>query len=80
MVGGVLGHRQDDKDVASGFHYVVRSAKAGFGHGSAEHRNGLIDSWSKYGGSDPKDEYSKEEADIAKMILDLVLLDTFQYR
>ena len=37
--GGEIGHRADDKDVLNGtFHYVVRSAKAGFGHGSPSHR------------------------------------------
>ena len=79
--GGVLGHRQDDKDVANNtFHYVVRSAKAGFGHGPAEHRNGLIDSWARYGSRDPKDEYADEEIQIAKDILDPLFMETFGYR
>eukprot|EP00571_Detonula_confervacea_P005772 CAMPEP_0172327566 /NCGR_PEP_ID=MMETSP1058-20130122/59901_1 /TAXON_ID=83371 /ORGANISM="Detonula confervacea, Strain CCMP 353" /LENGTH=452 /DNA_ID=CAMNT_0013044647 /DNA_START=153 /DNA_END=1511 /DNA_ORIENTATION=- len=78
--GGVLGHRQDDKDVADDtFHYVVRSAKAGVGHGPASQRNGLIDSWTKYGNGDPKDAYSEEEVQIAKGVLDSFIMDTFGY-
>ncbi len=76
--GGVLGHREDDKDVADGtFHYVVRSAKTGPAHGAQ--RNGLIDSWAKYGSSNPKDAYSEEEIRIAMDILDPLLLNTFGY-
>lgn len=79
--GGVLGHRQDDKDVANGtFHYVVRSAKAGMGHGPASQRNGLIDSWARYGSGDPKDAYSKEEVQIAEDALDPLIMETFGYR
>ncbi|KAL9188422.1 hypothetical protein ACHAXT_006800 [Thalassiosira profunda] len=79
--GGVLGHRQDDKDVAeNSFHYVVRSAKAGIGHGPASQRNGLIDSWLRYGSSDPTDDFSKEEVDIAKEALDPSIMNTFGYR
>ena len=77
--GGVIAHREDDKDVASNtFHYVVRSAKAGFGHGPAEKRNGLIDSWARYG-KDPKENYSEEEIEIAKEILNPLFMDTFGY-
>ena len=77
--GGVLGHREDDKDVADDgtFHYVVRSAKTGPAHGAQ--RNGLIDSWAKYGSGNPKDAYSEEEVRIAMDILDPLLLDTFGY-
>ena len=75
--GGVIAHREDDKDVASNsFHYVVRSAKKGFGHG--EKRNGLIDSWARYG-TDPKQNYSEEEIQIAKEILNPLFMDTFGY-
>jgi hypothetical protein len=75
----VLGHREDDKDVADDgtFHYVVRSAKTGPAHGAQ--RNGLIDSWAKYGSGNPKDAYSEEEVRIAMDILDPLLLDTFGY-
>ncbi|KAL3763485.1 hypothetical protein ACHAW5_010877 [Stephanodiscus triporus] len=78
--GGVLGHREDDKDVANGtFHYVVRSAKRGPAHGPASQRNGLIDSWAKYGSVNPKDAYSEEEIRVAMGILDPQLMDTFGY-
>ena len=78
--GGVLGHRQDDKDVANNtFHYVVRSAKAGGGHGPASQRNGLIDSWAKYGSVDPNDAYSEEEVRVAEGILDPLMMNTFGY-
>lgn len=78
--GGVLGHRQDDEDVADGtFHYVVRSAKAGMGHGPAGQRNGLIDSWARYGSGDPKDAYSEEEVEIAREVLDPLIMDAFGY-
>jgi len=78
--GGVLGHRQDDKDVADdSFHYVVRSAKAGFGHGPASQRNGLIDSWARYGSSDQRDVYSEEDLRIATEVLDPFIMDTFGY-
>ncbi|KAL7435195.1 hypothetical protein ACHAXH_002553 [Discostella pseudostelligera] len=78
--GGILGHRQDDKDVANGtFHYVVRSAKAGMGHGPASRRNGLIDSWVRYGRDDPKDEYSELEIQVAKEVLDPWIMGTFEY-
>ncbi|KAL7536427.1 hypothetical protein ACHAXR_007153 [Thalassiosira sp. AJA248-18] len=79
--GGVLGHRQEDRDVANGsFHYVVRSAKAGIGHGPASQRNGLIDSWARYGSDDPKDAYSEEEVRIAEGVLDSSMIDAFGYR
>jgi hypothetical protein len=78
--GGVLGHRQDDKDVANNtFHYVVRSAKAGMGHGPASQRNGLIDSWARYGARDPKDEYLEEETRIVTEILDSAMMSAFGY-
>ena len=78
--GGVLGHRPDDHDVDNNtFHYVVRSAKAGIGHGPATQRNGLIDSWARYGTGDPKDEYSKVERELVESILDPLLLKTFGY-
>jgi hypothetical protein len=78
--GGILGHRNDDKDVASGkFHYVVRSAKAGIGHGPASQRNGLIDSWVRYGSDNPKDSYSELDKQIANDILDPWIMDTFEY-
>lgn len=79
--GGVIAHRKDDKDVADDtFHYVVRSAKAGMGHGPASQRNGLIDSWARYGREDPKDAYSKEEASIVNHVLDPAMMDVFGYR
>jgi len=79
--GGILGHRQDDKDVPDDgtFHYVVRSAKAGFGHGPASQRNGLIDSWQRYGSSDPKNAYSREDVDVAEDVLDSLIMSTFGY-
>lgn len=78
--GGVLGHREEDKDVTNGtFHYVVRSAKAGMGHGPASKRNGLIDSWLRYGNNDAKDAYSEEDLEIAKEILDPMIARTFEY-
>jgi hypothetical protein len=79
--GGVLGHRDDDKDVADDgtFHYVVRSAKTGPAHGPASQRNGLIDSWAKYGIGNPKDAYSEEDVRIAMNILDPLLLEIFGY-
>ena len=78
--GGILGHRIDDKDVVNGtFHYVVRSAKAGVGHGPASQRNGLIDSWVRYGRDNPKDEYSESEIQVAKEILDPWIMETFEY-
>ncbi|KAL3823203.1 hypothetical protein ACHAXA_003482 [Cyclostephanos tholiformis] len=79
--GGVLGHREDDKDVPDDgtFHYVVRSAKTGPAHGPASQRNGLMDSWAKYGSGNPKDEYSVEGIRIAMDILDPLLLETFGY-
>lgn len=78
--GGVLGHRLDDKDVANNtFHYVVRSAKTGGGHGPASHRNGLIDSWVRYGKSNPRNEYDMETAGIAEEVLDELMLQKFGY-
>jgi len=78
--GGVLGHRLDDQDVAAGaFHYVVRSAKAGAGHGPASQRNGLVDSWIRYGGRDPRDDYAAEEARAAEALLDPRLVRAFGY-
>jgi hypothetical protein len=78
--GGILGHRNDDKDVANGtFHYVVRSAKAGMGHGPASQRNGLIDSWVRYGSDDPKAAYSSFDVQVAKEVLDPWIMDTFEY-
>lgn len=78
--GGILGHRNDDKDVANGtFHYVVRSAKAGMGHGPASQRNGLIDSWVRYGSDDPKVAYSSFDVQVAKEVLDPWIMDTFEY-
>ena len=76
--GGILGHRPDDQDVANNtFHYVVRSAKTGGGHGHT--RNGLIDSWVKYGSSDPKNYYDDETAKLADEVLDETMLKTFAY-
>ena len=70
----------DDKDVANGtFHYVVRSAKAGFGHGPQSRRNGLIDSWLRYGSANPKSEYSSNDFALAQQVLDPLILDTFAY-
>lgn len=78
--GGVLGHRPDDTDVAnSTFHYVVRSAKTGGGHGPASQRNGLIDSWVRYGKSDPRNEYDDESAGIAEEALDKLIVKAFGY-
>ena len=78
--GGTLGHRADDKDVMDGsFHYVVRSAKAGFGHGPQSHRNGLIDSWIRYGSPNPQDEYSTEDLSLAEQVLDPLIMETFAY-
>mmetsp|Transcript_30183 Transcript_30183/g.60632 ORF Transcript_30183/g.60632 Transcript_30183/m.60632 type:complete len:432 (+) Transcript_30183:39-1334(+) len=78
--GGTLGHRADDKDVANGtFHYVVRSAKAGFGHGPQSHRNGLIDSWIRYGSVDPQSEYSPHDLALAQEVLDPLIMDAFAY-
>jgi hypothetical protein len=78
--GGVLGHRADDKDVSNNtFHYVVRSAKTGAGHGPVGHRNGLIDSWVRYGMVDPRKEYSDEVAGVAEEVLDPLMLKTFGY-
>ncbi len=78
--GGTIGHRADDKDVANGtFHYVVRSAKAGFGHGPQSHRNGLIDSWIRYGSANPKSEYSSNDLELAQQVLDPLILDAFAY-
>jgi len=78
--GGVIAHRQDDKDVANNtFHYVVRSAKAGFGHGPASQRNGLIDSWLRYGSGDPRDDYSEDDVHIASDVLDPIIMKTFGY-
>ena len=61
------------------FHYVVRSAKQGVGHGPKEKRNGLIDSWQRYGSHPPRSDYSKEELQVADAALDPKLLETFQY-
>ena len=78
--GGTLGHRADDKDVANGtFHYVVRSAKAGFGHGPQSHRNGLIDSWIRYGSVNPESEYSSDDLALAQQVLDPLIMDAFAY-
>eukprot|EP00956_Cyclotella_meneghiniana_P009533 scaffold13173_cov78-Cyclotella_meneghiniana.AAC.2 len=78
--GGVLGHRPDDKDVANNtFHYVVRSAKTGSGHGPTSHRNGLIDSWVRYGKADPRNEYNEDAASIAGEVLDELILNAFGY-
>ena len=78
--GGQIAHRADDKDVANGtFHYVVRSAKAGMGHGPTGHRNGLIDSWIRYGSASPQSEYSQDELALAQEVLDPHLMDTFAY-
>ena len=78
--GGIIGHRADDKDVANGtFHYVVRSAKAGIGHGPQSRRNGLIDSWIRYGSANPKGEYSSNDLALAQQVLDPLILDTFAY-
>lgn len=78
--GGVLGHREEDKDVTKGsFHYVVRSAKAGSGHGPASQRNGLIDSWIKYGSIDPKGEYSAEDVKLAEEVLDPFITNEMGY-
>ncbi|KAL7470508.1 hypothetical protein ACHAXS_010759 [Conticribra weissflogii] len=78
--GGVLGHRQDDKDVVDGtFHYVVRSAKAGMGHGPVSERNGLVDSWIRYSG-DPRKNYDDETVTIVEEVLDPTMVDTFGYR
>jgi hypothetical protein len=79
--GGVIGHRPDDKDVANNtFHYVVRSAKTGGGHGPASLRNGLIDSWVKYGRGNPRIEYTEETAAVANAVLDELMMKTFGYR
>mmetsp|Transcript_20256 Transcript_20256/g.31661 ORF Transcript_20256/g.31661 Transcript_20256/m.31661 type:complete len:440 (-) Transcript_20256:2631-3950(-) len=79
--GGILGHRADDKDVANGtFHYVVRSAKAGFGHGPPSHRNGLIDSWIRYGSVNPQTEYSSDDLTLAQQVFDPLIMDAFAYR
>ena len=78
--GGVLGHRSDDRDVANNtFHYVVRSAKTGSGHGPTSRRNGLIDSWVRYGRVDPKAEYEEEVLKVAEEVMDSVMLKTFGY-
>lgn len=78
--GGSIGHRADDKDVANGtFHYVVRSAKAGFGHGPQSHRNGLIDSWIRYGSVNPQSEYSQDDLALAQQVLDPLIMDAFAY-
>mmetsp|Transcript_11154 Transcript_11154/g.23526 ORF Transcript_11154/g.23526 Transcript_11154/m.23526 type:complete len:460 (-) Transcript_11154:18-1397(-) len=78
--GGVLGHRQDDKDVVHGkFHYVVRSAKAGMGHGPASQRNGLVDSWIRYS-DDPRKNYDKETVTSVEDVLDSTMVETFGYR
>lgn len=78
--GGVIGHRPDDKDVANNtFHYVVRSAKTGGGHGPASHRNGLVDSWIRYGKHDPRKEYDVETSSVAEEVLDELILKTFGY-
>jgi hypothetical protein len=78
--GGVLGHRPDDTDVANNtFHYVVRSAKTGGGHGPASQRNGLIDSWVRYGKSDPRNEYNDEATRIAEDALDQLIVKAFGY-
>lgn len=78
--GGVIGHREDDRDVPEDkFHFVVRSAKQGTGHGPKEKRNGLIDSWQRYGSRSPRSDYSQEELQVANAALDLNLLGRFQY-
>ncbi|KAL3776123.1 hypothetical protein HJC23_000742 [Cyclotella cryptica] len=78
--GGVLGHRSDDKDVSNdSFHYVVRSAKTGDGHGPTSHRNGLIDSWVRYGRVDPKTEYKEDVLKVAEEVFDSLMLKTFGY-
>ncbi|KAL7440966.1 hypothetical protein ACHAXM_007627 [Skeletonema potamos] len=79
--GGSIGHRTDDKDVANGtFHYVVRSAKAGSGHGPQSHRNGLIDSWIRYGSVNPQSEYSQDDLALVQQVLDPLIMDAFAYR
>ena len=76
----VLGHRPDDKDVANNtFHYVVRSAKTGSGHGPINYRNGLIDSWVRYGQADLRDKYNEDTAEIANEVLDESMLRAFGY-
>ncbi|KAL7489679.1 hypothetical protein ACHAW6_015372 [Cyclotella cf. meneghiniana] len=78
--GGVLGHRSDDTDVEShSFHYVVRSAKTGDGHGPSSHRNGLIDSWVRYGRVDPRKDYEEEVLKVAEEVLDSLMFKTFGY-
>jgi hypothetical protein len=76
--GAILGHRIDDTDVSHGtFHYVIRSAKVGSAHGTQ--RNGLIDSWYKYGSTNPQEAYSKDELQTMNTMLDPLLMSTFGY-
>jgi hypothetical protein len=78
--GGILGHRQDDMDApVDGFHYVSQSAKKGSGHGSVKERNGLVDSWIKYGSNDPKQDYSPDQLASANEVLDMDLMREFHY-
>ena len=77
--GATLGHRVDDADVINGtFHYVIRSAKVGSAHG--KQRNGLIDSWLKYGSANPQNAYSTDEIHTLNKLLDPLLMTTFGYR
>lgn len=76
--GATLGHRVDDTDVINGtFHYVIRSAKVGSAHG--KQRNGLIDSWVKYGSANPQEVYTSDEIRTMTKMLDPLLMNTFGY-
>lgn len=72
------GQIMTPKDNDSLFHYVIDSAINGGGHGKAK-RNGLLDSWIKYGGPRDFSKFSKSDLEFSRLVVDRNLMAKFHW-
>ena len=61
------------------FHYVIDSAKVGPGHGPGRHRNGLVDSFSKYGQPRDFSLLSEKDLDFMNKTFDQKLMNSLHW-